>query len=759
MSVKRASAARTINSATLNGASSVTVAPGASITAAINVTTSGGGASNDWNSTSWNITGSNCVNHANHLSSGTFNESFSITAPGSPGTYSVSFIAHQNDTCSQNPSATLTLSNSINVVSPTPTPTPSLAPTPTPTPTSIPTPTPSTSPSPTPTLTVTTPTPTPPPGSTSTPTPTPGPGSTSTPTPTPGNGNSDSSTSSVAYYPSINIQRNGLTFTGTASISNGSIGAVEFSLDSGNTWKATTPADGSFNTGSENYSFTPNVSFPVGPYTVLARAKSQALVYTQSSDYASVSFNVTPPTVVINSFSQNPTSNINPAVSGTASSTFSGVARVEVSSDGGETWLPANYSKGVFQINYQGLEDGNYNFITRAFDSFGNLGISETETLVVDTIPPAIGGNMFSLGPQLIIPDKDGLIQTVAGAEIALTISTRGGVTEGEVVSGSDKFPLINVPGTNFWTAYLHYNDNAQNRLQVIASDGAGNKTQRELNNISVEALGTVADKTSDQPVKDATVKIFFFDKISNNWVVWDGYSFGQDNPQKTDNKGRYSFLVPPGRYYIEISASGYRTANSQIMDLSQNTVLNFKLPLKQKAFLSFTLPIVGKIRIYLPYLGFDSINVTPGANSQGLSSPNPVVGKSAPPISLPDISGKTVNVGSSGKKYVLSFVSQWASGALEQIPILDSTSKKISGDQIIYAVFLQDSQSSVVSFMKRGNYSFNSFSDKNGDLTKFYPVTTLPQHFFIGSDGKIQTVLSGLLSESQILEELSKLK
>ena len=119
-------AARTINSATLNGSGSVTVGPTATITASINVTTSGSGTSNDWNSTRYQISGQSvvCVNHTNHTSSGTFTENFTITAPGSPGTYDVSFIAYQNDTCTQNPSGTFTLTNGIIVSSPTATPTP-----------------------------------------------------------------------------------------------------------------------------------------------------------------------------------------------------------------------------------------------------------------------------------------------------------------------------------------------------------------------------------------------------------------------------------------------------------------------------------------------------------------------------------------------------------------------------------------------------------------------------------------------------------
>src|SRR6185437_605279 len=77
---------RTINSVTLNGGTSVSVSPGASITAVVNVTTTGSGANTRWRSTGWSIGTTapgpvTCVDHTNHDVNGTFAETFSITAP------------------------------------------------------------------------------------------------------------------------------------------------------------------------------------------------------------------------------------------------------------------------------------------------------------------------------------------------------------------------------------------------------------------------------------------------------------------------------------------------------------------------------------------------------------------------------------------------------------------------------------------------------------------------------------------------------
>lgn len=111
-------AARTVTSATLNGASSVTVVPSSTITAVVNVTTDGGGSAARWRSTGWRIATTapgtvTCVNHPNHDSAGAYSESFSIAAPAGVGTYNAYFIAYNNDTCSGSPSATFTMTGAV----------------------------------------------------------------------------------------------------------------------------------------------------------------------------------------------------------------------------------------------------------------------------------------------------------------------------------------------------------------------------------------------------------------------------------------------------------------------------------------------------------------------------------------------------------------------------------------------------------------------------------------------------------------------
>lgn len=112
---------RVINSVTLNGGSSVSVAPNAIISALVNVTTDGNNSNNDWRCTSWRIGNSGSfqkVDHGNEGSSGNHDVTFDIVAPASPGTYDVSFIAYSDDNCNSGASQTKTLSNAVTVLPP-----------------------------------------------------------------------------------------------------------------------------------------------------------------------------------------------------------------------------------------------------------------------------------------------------------------------------------------------------------------------------------------------------------------------------------------------------------------------------------------------------------------------------------------------------------------------------------------------------------------------------------------------------------------
>ncbi len=714
---------RAIDSVTLNGSSSVTVAPSASITVAMTVTTN---ALNDknWRATSWNISGSNCINHTDHNGAGTYNESFTVTAPSSPGTYNISFIAYADSACTTDASSTYTLTGGITVSSPA--------------------------------------TPTPSPG----PTATPGPGATPTPTPT-SSPSSSSSTTSTTYYPSVTIDtyaqnptnRTVLTLSGNATIEQGSIATIEYTTDNTN-W-VTTTSDGSFNSKDEHFTFTtPRLS--EGIYTIKVRAKSAAGITTSDDSYASQTITIatTPPDITLSTITPNPTKNQTPKLSGTTSAKLAPISKVEVSIDSGVSWQAAKRTGNSYNVTLEKLEDGNYQIRSRAIDSAGNIGYSTIETLIIDTIPPIIGGGMQSLGPQILTPDNEGKITIVAQTETTIAISMKGGVTSAEVTSDSESFPLKHMNGTAIWTGKILFAKGGEKQLFVSAIDGAGNTTKRQFNTLTIESSGVITDKKTNQPIDTAVISLFYYEAISQQWILWEAQSYGQQNPQVTDATGFYSFMVPPGTYYLHVHTPGFTDVQSEIITLSENSILNYTFPLNSKPKLEFTLPLLGKVLLTIPsFFPPETLSLPQRTTEEKQKNPaRTQIGTRAPQFKLPDLENKQVALSDfTGKPVLLTFIAPWSPLSLEQVAFLSDVSQGLTSSERMIVISLQESVATTQTLMKNGNYTFPIVADLNGETAKDYAITLLPQHFFIDSKGTITHALTGVFTSEELLTQLSK--
>ena len=57
-----------------------------------------------------------------------------------------------------------------------------------------------------------------------------------------------------------------------------------------------------------------------------------------------------------------------------------------------------------------------------------------------------------------------------------------------------------------------------------------------------------------EERIKNATVSIFWLNPDTKEYELWPANKYQQINPQITDEAGEYSFLVPPGYYYIKVA-------------------------------------------------------------------------------------------------------------------------------------------------------------------------------------------------------------
>lgn len=605
----------------------------------------------------------------------------------------------------------------------------------------------------------------PPPTNTPTPTtapPTNGPTPTSKPgtTPQSGGGTTGGGQPSVTYNPFITISHQPATFTnsrslffaGIASVEKVGIISVEYTVTDGAEWLSAKSTHGKFDQPNEGFSFT-TPSMPDGAHSIKIRARSSQGQTVEKS--ITVTIVTTPPTVMLDTIKPNPTKNTQPTLKGTSSAKYGSVARVEVSLDNGASWQPAKNAANFSYIPSQPLDDGNYLVLARAFDNAGNVGTSALQTLVIDTIPPIIGGSLQTVGSQLLLPDSGNSTTVVAGALIKIAISMKGGATSALISSPEKSFELKQQTDNHLWIGDLSFDTPGEKLLKISATDGAGNNAQRSYGSIIVLPSGVV--KTEEgQPIANATVSLYYFDNVSGQFILWDGKSHGQENPQKTNEKGQYRFMAPPGKYYLEVKALGFYTKQSSI--IQDTKIIPIAQEITMRSEPKLVLPwIFGDLVLALP--SFAPPDMFEIKNPQVNVTKENLTGTKAQQFLLPAVDGQIIPLVPTGKKVILSFISPWSPPSLAQAEILSDLVPNLPKDSAIVVVNLQESQGATDSFIKRGNYKFTAVYDTDGKSAGVFNVTTLPFNIFVDSKGMIQNITSSILTKNEILNILNILQ
>jgi len=135
----------------------------------------------------------------------------------------------------------------------------------------------------------------------------------------------------------------------------------------------------------------------------------------------------------------------------------------------------------------------------------------------------------------------------------------------------------LNTVGDEYIGTIVAENMTGDNNIDILTifKDSTSKKS---ILSISIDPYGYVytINKDGNQVrIKDATITLY---------QVIDGerklYSTsGQENPQKTDLEGQYSFMVEPGTYVIEVKADGYKDYRSEEIEVEKTIVeLNIEI-------------------------------------------------------------------------------------------------------------------------------------------------------------------------------------
>lgn len=100
-----------------------------------------------------------------------------------------------------------------------------------------------------------------------------------------------------------------------------------------------------------------------------------------------------------------------------------------------------------------------------------------------------------------------------------------------------------------------------------------------------VDPEGYIYEKDGDKEtrVPGAIVSIFWLNSETKQYELWPAKEYQQENPQTTDVRGAYSFIVPEGFYYLKVEAPGYLPYDGKPFEVREGSGVHINIELKGK--------------------------------------------------------------------------------------------------------------------------------------------------------------------------------
>ena len=136
-----------------------------------------------------------------------------------------------------------------------------------------------------------------------------------------------------------------------------------------------------------------------------------------------------------------------------------------------------------------------------------------------------------------------------------------------------------------------------------------------------------------------------------------------------------------------------------------------------------------------------------------------PIAGYLAPEFTLNDTVGDAVSLSDyRGRPVVLNFWASWCPPCRAEIPHFQEASVKYNGQAAILGVDQGEPQTVVADFGAALGVSYPLLLDADNAVNREYGVTALPTTVFVGADGVIREVYTGIVNGAVLQDRIERL-
>lgn len=139
---------------------------------------------------------------------------------------------------------------------------------------------------------------------------------------------------------------------------------------------------------------------------------------------------------------------------------------------------------------------------------------------------------------------------------------------------------------------------------------------------------------------------------------------------------------------------------------------------------------------------------------------PAPVTGAAAPEFSLKNLKGEDVSLAAAqGHPLLLNFWATWCGPCRVEMPAIQARYQTHQDKGLlVYAIDIDEPQSAVDDFAKAFGLTFEVLLDPGGQVNNAYKVLGYPTSYFVDSQGVIQVIHIGQMTEAQLDDHLTRI-